>query len=737
MNPDILIPFAFENKWRERIKPALEALGVRVDNSLLQMLGSPTEATIWPLRIRRPRPGGVLVPSRQGKNYRAGDATVRFPEDKRWESRDGLTGIDSVYGMSAQASSTQPGAKEQVEWEEHPLLAVSTDFITIVADILPGKDAFVGVEIWANSMLPVAVMAQNPLGFTSEIKVNAFRNLNKDDVELKSICLKCSGSGSIQCKKCQGTGQWQMQGSCKKCYGSGGWSCKKCDGSGAFIGKYGDRMGDCGRCSGTGRQSCFVCKGSGEPPILSCDACSGTGAESCYPCSGEGKVWVGFNIGKGVFFWHDTDLASEDVQAVDCHTNGDYVLFQGASAILAQLTEEAAAVKSRQAVVVATQAEIAKVGQCLDLAMEAQGVTSALLDFRPLHLGSVDASIHRAKKRLILRFSIPKSPPWAKTGELPFPVATPLRLTSDGEGRNEIELKRVGNDRLKSPVDPLFHGLETIEKRAHLLISFPEDIDRDCLLGENWVKPDIIPPSERAQQKELGRWCDRAEAPRLIESFSIITSSSLPAKPRPIKALAPQIRSNPRQQEALDWIMSGVPLVLVKGPPGTGKTTVITEVALQSVAKSEKVLVCSETHQAVANVLEKLHKNGRVRMIRHARSENPKLTKLEREYLEDGSQQGFLREVRERLAQQVKVHEELRNALTPLPSLIDAAQRTATELMSFRTILGQRGQKAQKEFTKCGQSATKSKEARRKKAEDEQATAIAVIEVERARLQKT
>ncbi len=42
-------------------------------------------------------------------------------------------------------------------------------------------------------------------------------------------------------------------------------------------------------------------------------------------------------------------------------------------------------------------------------------------------------------------------------------------------------------------------------------------------------------------------------------------------------------------------------------PPGTGKTTVIVEIILQAIAQNKRVLLTSQTHQAVCNVLEKLH----------------------------------------------------------------------------------------------------------------------------------
>lgn len=55
---------------------------------------------------------------------------------------------------------------------------------------------------------------------------------------------------------------------------------------------------------------------------------------------------------------------------------------------------------------------------------------------------------------------------------------------------------------------------------------------------------------------------------------------------------------------------------LIQGPPGTGKTTVIAEVVEQLISKGEKVLVASQTHIAVDNVLEKVSQNKSLACIR-------------------------------------------------------------------------------------------------------------------------
>lgn len=48
-------------------------------------------------------------------------------------------------------------------------------------------------------------------------------------------------------------------------------------------------------------------------------------------------------------------------------------------------------------------------------------------------------------------------------------------------------------------------------------------------------------------------------------------------------------------------------VLLIQGPPGTGKTTVIVEIIRQLAKEGKKVLVCSQAHAAVNNIVEKIH----------------------------------------------------------------------------------------------------------------------------------
>ena len=65
---------------------------------------------------------------------------------------------------------------------------------------------------------------------------------------------------------------------------------------------------------------------------------------------------------------------------------------------------------------------------------------------------------------------------------------------------------------------------------------------------------------------------------------------------------------NESQKEAVCLALGNNPLSLIQGPPGTGKTQVIAEICLQILNKNPqaRILVCSETHVAVNNVLQKL-----------------------------------------------------------------------------------------------------------------------------------
>lgn len=63
---------------------------------------------------------------------------------------------------------------------------------------------------------------------------------------------------------------------------------------------------------------------------------------------------------------------------------------------------------------------------------------------------------------------------------------------------------------------------------------------------------------------------------------------------------------NDSQEVAVRFAMAADDLAIIHGPPGTGKTTTVTEVIAQAVRRGEKVLACAPSNTAVDNLVEKL-----------------------------------------------------------------------------------------------------------------------------------
>lgn len=75
------------------------------------------------------------------------------------------------------------------------------------------------------------------------------------------------------------------------------------------------------------------------------------------------------------------------------------------------------------------------------------------------------------------------------------------------------------------------------------------------------------------------------------------------------------------QRAAVSKALGAANVVLLHGPPGTGKTTTVIEVILQEVKRGSKVLACAASNIAVDNIVERLsrHKVGLVRLGHPAR----------------------------------------------------------------------------------------------------------------------
>lgn len=76
------------------------------------------------------------------------------------------------------------------------------------------------------------------------------------------------------------------------------------------------------------------------------------------------------------------------------------------------------------------------------------------------------------------------------------------------------------------------------------------------------------------------------------------------------------VADNPNQREAIFKMLEAPDLCLIQGPPGTGKTTVIAEAIYQFARQGSRVLLASQSHDAVDNALDRLANRSEIRAIR-------------------------------------------------------------------------------------------------------------------------
>ena len=85
------------------------------------------------------------------------------------------------------------------------------------------------------------------------------------------------------------------------------------------------------------------------------------------------------------------------------------------------------------------------------------------------------------------------------------------------------------------------------------------------------------------------------------------------------KWLNPDVAKNENQRMAVYKMLAAPDLCMIQGPPGTGKTTVIAEAIYQFVREGKRVLITSQSNDAVDNALERLLDSPEVRAIRLGR----------------------------------------------------------------------------------------------------------------------
>lgn len=112
---------------------------------------------------------------------------------------------------------------------------------------------------------------------------------------------------------------------------------------------------------------------------------------------------------------------------------------------------------------------------------------------------------------------------------------------------------------------------------------------------------------------------DECYSPNLAAWLFNIDQARLPFENESVEIehwLNPNIAENENQKEAVRKMIAAPDICLIQGPPGTGKTTVIAEAIFQLVIQGNRVLIASQSNDAVDNALERLADRPEIRAIR-------------------------------------------------------------------------------------------------------------------------
>ncbi len=158
--------------------------------------------------------------------------------------------------------------------------------------------------------------------------------------------------------------------------------------------------------------------------------------------------------------------------------------------------------------------------------------------------------------------------------------------------------------------------------RRYFIEEFIDETDT-IVLSENNPLPNDVPQlgtlmkapdtyQNEVKRSTILKLLNRDRPPKLAPLITLVTHPNklLPFTLKEVEFINPDLQNltteNASQRQAIQMAISTPDTVFIKGPPGTGKTTVICELAQQHIRMGQKVLVVAPTHVAVDNVLEKI-----------------------------------------------------------------------------------------------------------------------------------
>jgi superfamily I DNA and/or RNA helicase len=142
-----------------------------------------------------------------------------------------------------------------------------------------------------------------------------------------------------------------------------------------------------------------------------------------------------------------------------------------------------------------------------------------------------------------------------------------------------------------------------------------EEINLEKLNSGFYLEKKVSLTQFKIQREVIKDFFDKKINLDHIESLLLRPDKITPPITEEIKFIDPQLEetarlfANNNQVNAIRKAVGNRNIFLIQGPPGTGKTTIIAEIIGQLAKRGEKILVSSQTHVAVDNVLKKVSKN--------------------------------------------------------------------------------------------------------------------------------
>ena len=653
--------------------------------------------------------------------------------------------VTSVKGGQCFAELLEGNCTTSSEKYENTLVFYTAYGTTILLDCFFDTGMLQALDVWPNEKLPINYLLRMPSDdflrkdffpvvprIVADDKCSFCMMCENCDGDGDVTCDKCDGSGEVDCPRCEGTGgHWTCdkcngrgkldcdrcdssgEVECKICGGSGEVECKKCGGSGDHYSARGNRY-DCSACNGSGTWACNACSGSGTRTCRACDGdgeitcfvckgrgsghcnvCEGSGSVECRACEGEGKVecWVckgngrllvcpDFKNNQFVRKYKDkeTAMSVSNVFLYDpeteetCPVDGDGDILK--EEVFRRIVRMQLIEKRRQKLYRDGKNVLDCLQRKLDLS-PADNESPVRVRF------SSDVPLERAKKHVIYELSIEGRYNWLKKKTTPWAENTPVCFVGidfDSEKADDI----------------VFYSIDFDKRTLRISISSKYDIS-PIKNDVQYLKSSVPTPPEKREIQYLKYWLDK-DSDTVFEALT----KGVKSVEYPISSwFNSRISNYPSQISAVRQGVSQSPILLLQGPPGTGKTTVIVEIILQAIAQNKRVLLTSQTHQAVCNVLEKLHElkqagKTSVSMVRYAKQEG-KLSDIEKMYLA-GYQEDEFKNILDRAQNSLIELEEKKKSLLADK---DICQNAFSDSLSVEQIEKKRDQDLQTAEAEC------------------------------------